>query len=63
MSAKPERLRWVNTQIERIIESYADLTAFEASQLIDTLSEELHLPDPSDDAQRQILDADPGPER
>ena len=58
MTERPARLLWANTQIERLIESYTDLTRGEVSQLIDTLLS-MRDADPVDD----VLDADPGPER
>jgi hypothetical protein len=54
-----DRLRWVNTQIEREIQSYNDLNPPEVSQLIAAL-EDMRLADPPADS---LLDADPGPEQ
>jgi hypothetical protein len=59
LDQKDARLRFVNTQLEREIQSYNDLTPDEISQLIATL-ENWRLADPPAD---NLLDADPGPER
>jgi hypothetical protein len=59
LDEKDARLRWVSTQIERVIQSYSDLTHDEVSQLIAAL-EDMQLADPPAD---NLLDADPGPER